>query len=159
MANHKIAQLTSDYPFTDTPKTVALPTDNKRETQFVVERIQGRAWLEQQQDLLAFFQQQKQWMNAANVAALMFEALPTQHDVAAVAAKLYLKAHQPRLAWYYARQAATALTQDENLLLSLAEAQYLSEDNDAAVATLNRILAFAPDNTRASHYLKQLTGS
>jgi tetratricopeptide (TPR) repeat protein len=156
IAEFKIRQLKSDYPFTDSPKSIKRPTANNEVTRFINERLDGRPWLDQQQALLSFFQKNRQWLDAANVAALIYEAIPNQHKIAKVTAKLYLKAHQPRLAWYYARQASSAFPKDQSLLLSLAESQYLSEDNKAAQATLERILSFAPDNERAAHYLKQL---
>lgn len=156
VAAHKIKQLTSDYPFTSTPKVVAEPSGTDKLSRLTRERLQNNSWLTQQNELLRFYQLQKQWLKAANVAAQLFEALPTNVQAAEAALNLYLRARQNRLAWYYGRQAAKLNPDSESILLGLAQAQYRSEDEASAMQTLEATLQRFPNNQQAKTYLNNL---
>ncbi|MFC3095511.1 hypothetical protein DRW07_08660 [Alteromonas sediminis] len=159
VAEYKIVQLTSDYPFAVPSKPVPPLGDESPYHTMAQERLDGKTWLAQQQSLLSLYQQQKEWKKAAQVAALLFEALPTNKQAAEAAAMLYLRAKEHRLAWYYARQALTFNPTSESIALALAQAQYRSEDETAAMQTLEELLIHHPDNQQAQRYLNNLKAS
>ena len=156
-ANYKIAQLTSDYPFVESKQAVSKPMVTDTISQYVANRIDGASWISIQQALLAYYQHAQEFERAANIAGLLFDAIPNQDQVARVASLLYLQANILPMAQYYALQAVMLNPQDTNYRLSLAEIYYKLGNTSGAIATLNVVLGIDPNNQRAAQIKIQIS--
>lgn len=165
-ANYKVARLMSDYPFRDAPIKTAFPEVETPIDLIALQRIKGSGWLDTQQALLKYYQdaatsgttklqndtssQQRYYTErAANVAGLLFDALPTQSHNARVASVLYLRANILPMAKYYAIQAVRLSPKNINYALTLAEIYYKLAQTQASVEQLNKVLSIDPNNQRA----------
>ncbi|MDM7860702.1 hypothetical protein QTP81_08845 [Alteromonas sp. ASW11-36] len=153
-ADYKIAQLTADYPFNKTPQGFALSPPENQAQAFAQARFNGTDWLSQQQELLTLFQRLQRPDLAADVAALLADALATNHQAANVAAQLYRQTNQLSLAQYYARQATDLAPQEIIYRLHRAQVYYLLSQRDRAKEQLRTVLSQDPDNQQAQRYLK-----
>ncbi len=154
LAEYKIAVLQSDYPFTASKQAVSLPTATNAVEELALKRIAGMDWLSAQQALLALYQKQEAWLEAATVAGLMFDALPERGDVARIASLLYLRVNQLGLAEYYAHNAirympTIGLEEQGNYYLSLGEILFKSGDVSGALEILDKLLVMQPTNQKA----------
>lgn len=162
LADYKIAVLKSDYPFTSSKQAVMLPSANSAIEEIALKRIAGMDWLSAQQALLAQYQQQESWLEAATVAGLMFDALPERGDIARIASLLYLRVNQLGLAEYYARNAiqfmpTVGLEEQGNYYLSLAETLFKSGDRPGALEVLDKLLVQQPTNQKALAIRQRIT--
>ena len=152
-SEYKVAQLTADYPFQPNPIGFKLPSPSNRFEQLAIARINGEDWLKQQQQLLTEYQQQSDFNQAAQVASVMFDALPTNHQAAAVASQLYLRINNLRMAHYHARQAVLLADGNTRYRLTLAEALFKRGLKQQSVAQLQQVLELDPSNESAQRYL------
>lgn len=157
-ADWKIKRLTSDYPFTSSPVALTLPTPGNAEEALALKRFEDEPWLVQQPELLRLYQQQGRWQEAANVAGLLYTALPFNGQTAHIASQLYLRAGEPGSAWYFARQAVKLDPSDANRQLTLAECLYKLGRIGQARDILSALLKAQPDNKKARQYLNLLGG-
>lgn len=155
-ADYKIAQLTSDYPFVESKQSVKKPSANDEITRIAIDRIDGNSWINTQQTLFEYYQKTQQLAKAANIAGLLFDAIPLEPKVARAASLLYLKANLLPLAQYYALNAVALAPADTNYQLSLAEIYFKLGKKEEAIARLDAILAMEPNNTRAAQIKQQI---
>ncbi|WP_148277376.1 hypothetical protein [Brumicola pallidula] len=161
VGDYKIQILTSDYPFTDIKKRVALPSNKTALEQIAKRRIEGESWLTSQQALLLLLQQQGNISEAAKAAGVLYDALPNENEVARIASLLYLQIDEFGLAEFYARRALlvsnNGATMNANYYLTLAEIVFKSGDVLEAISVLNRLLEIEPDNKRAMAIKQQIS--
>ena len=153
IAEYKVAQLTADYPFQTSPINFELPTPKDRFESLAIARINGEDWLTQQQVLLSEYQQQENFEQAAQVAGAMFDALPSNHQAAAVATQLYLRCNKLRMAHYHARQAVLLAEDNINYRLTFAEVLFKRGLKSQSIAQLEQVLVLQPNNPSALRYL------
>ncbi|MDG1469222.1 MAG: tetratricopeptide repeat protein [Glaciecola sp.] len=155
-AQHKINNLTSDYPFTSSPKPVPILTASDPAEQFGLNRIQKNDYLLQQAHLVNHYQQTEQWLLAANAASTLADGLPFNAQYANGAASLYRQAGSFDYAHFYALQAARLEPSNVNMQLNLAQIQFNKRLFEQAIATLQRVLKLQPNHPQAQQYLQQI---
>lgn len=148
-ANYKIAQLTSDYPFVDRKKPVSFPNATDPVNSIVISRIKGTSWIETQRNLLDYYQSSRQFERAANIAGILYDAIPEQTDMARLASLLYLRADELPMAKYYALRASAEKPNNTNYRLSLAEVFFKLGDTQRAIEELDEVIEMEPNNKRA----------
>lgn len=154
LAAYKVAQLTSDYPFTDQSTGFQLSTPKNPIAKAAQSLFKGEDWLSIQQNMLTGFQKSGQLMTAATVASVLFEALQTNEQAANAAAQLYRQAQQLTLAQYHARKATELAPNNISYRLNRAQIYYLLGDRDSATQQLEKVLSIEPNNQQAKRYLQ-----
>jgi hypothetical protein len=157
-AQYKISVLLADYPFDQhqqlQPPTVAdftqtffqqFPAMPVTLQQLASAQMQGGDWLKLHQQLLAYYQQQRDAPNAAKVAALLSDALPFKAEIAFAAGQLYFAASDPALARYYQWRAVQLQPEALQFRLMLARSMAAFGDLKAALAQLEEVLQQQPD--------------
>ncbi|MBU1439443.1 MAG: hypothetical protein KKF79_18990, partial [Gammaproteobacteria bacterium] len=157
-AQFKISLLLADYPFDQRqqvqPPTVAdftqtfflqFPAMPVTLQQLASAQIQGGDWLKLHQQLLAYYQQQRDAPNAAKIAALLSDALPFKADIAFAAGQLYFAASDPALARYYQWRAVQLQPEALQFRLMLARSMAAFGDLKAALAQLEVVLQQQPN--------------
>ncbi|MDT0594457.1 SGNH/GDSL hydrolase family protein [Glaciecola petra] len=148
-ANYKIAQLTSDYPFVDRKKPVPFPKATDPVNSIAISRIKGTSWIETQKTLLDYYQSSREFERAANIAGILYDAIPEQTDMARLASLLYLRADKLPLAKYYALRASAEKPNNTNYRLSLAEVFFKLGDTQRTIEELDQVIKMEPNNKRA----------
>ena len=156
VANDKIRQLTSGYPFKETQRSVMPPVNNDFNQQMAQKRLQGGDWLETMQTMLTQYQRQERFPAAAKVAAIMSDALPDQHQIAYIAGQLYFKVNDLPMALYYHKQALAMEPQNTNYLLMAARSYYMNRDLPTSIKLLEQAVRLAPDNQQAKFQLQRI---
>lgn len=155
-AQHKINNLTSDYPFMDTPQPVPTLTPQNVAEEIGLARIQKNDYIAQQTQLVNHYQAQQQWLLAANAASTIADGLVFDVRYADGAAQFYRQAGSFDYAHYYARKATELAPSNVNLWLNLAQIQFNKQAFTDAVTSLNTVLTIEPDHPQAPQYLKQI---
>ena len=155
-AQHKINNLTSDYPFTQTPQPVPKLVPNNPPEKIGLARIQNNDYLAQHTHLVNHYQQTQQWLLAANAASTLADGLPFNAQYAHGAANLYRQAGSFDYAHFYALQAVRLTPNDINMQLSLAQIQFNKRLFEQALVTLKWVLTLQPEHPQAQQYLQQI---
>jgi len=155
-ADFKIKSLKADYPFSKTPQKVEFGEATSFAEKTALSWLSGRAWLQIQQDQLAYYQQQQQLPQAAKVAGILFDALPNNSKIAEVASLLYRDIQDPNMAYYYARKAHELQPDNTEYLMNLAQMQFQLKRREAAISSLQQVLHIDPNHAKAQYYLRQL---
>lgn len=156
LADYKIAQLTSDYPFTSDKILVTKPIASDELTAIGLARINGTSWIDTQSALLAYYQKTENYERAANAAGTLFDAIPGQTKAARAASILYLRANILPMAKYYALKSVELDAGNHNYRLTLAEIYYKLGKLDLSIDELNKLLEIAPNNQRAKQIKAQI---
>lgn len=156
LAEYKVRQLTADYPFVQTPKQVNFAASNNPFIELARQRNNGLSWLEASQRLVTFYQQQGRIGDAAKIAALLSDALPTESHLAFIAGQLYFDSQQLPLASRYQRQAVAMAPDNTEYRLMLARSYYYQQQFSLAMQQLEQILARQPDHPIALRQQRQL---
>ncbi|WP_240615458.1 hypothetical protein [Alteromonas facilis] len=152
-AKYKIAQLTSDYPFTREPIPFHLPEATTKPDQAAQARFNGGDWLQQQQLLLSYYQQQQRPDIAATIAGTLADALFNNVQAANAASQLYRISGDLNLSHYHARQAVHIQPESVPMRLHLAQVLYLKQDFYRAREQIQMVLQLEPNNANAQYYL------
>ena len=178
-AAHKIAVLTSDYPFKQTEFIQAGKTDDSVDSgksshaansvtsvtqkpialglrRFIKQREEGYPWLKQQPELLHYFESRRNWQEAAKVISALSFALPFDGQLAFAAANAQLRVNDIKRALFFARRAVQLEPTEERHLLTLAECWFKDQQTNKARHTLEQVLLLNPANTKAKQYLRLL---
>lgn len=155
-AQHKINNLTSDYPFNTSPQPLPVLTASNPAEQFGLNRIKKNDYLVQQTHLVNHYQQTQQWLLAANAASTLADGLPFNAQYAHGAANLYRQAGSFDYAHFYALQAVRLTPNDINMQLNLAQIQFNKRLFEQALATLKWVLTLQPEHPQAQQYLQQI---
>jgi lysophospholipase L1-like esterase len=152
-ANYKIAMLLADYPFDQhqqqPPPSLAEFTSQLPQPalqQLAAQLVQGGDWLSLHQQLLNFYQQQRDAPHAAKVAALLSDALPFKADIAFAAGQFYFMAGDVLMARFYHWRALQLQPTDVQYRLMLARTLASAGDVPSALAQLALILQQQPDH-------------
>tara|TARA_R110002126_G_scaffold54341_15_gene147204 strand:+ start:3265 stop:5064 length:1800 start_codon:yes stop_codon:yes gene_type:complete len=156
LADFKVRQLTADYPFQSTPQAVSFTVSDNPFNALALQRNKGLSWLEASQQLVTLYQQQGRISDAAKVAGLLADALPTEHHLAFVAGQLYFDSQQLPLAARYQRQAVAAAPDNTDYRLMLARSYYYQQQLPQALQQVEHILARQPDHPVALRQQRQL---
>jgi tetratricopeptide (TPR) repeat protein len=156
LANFKVRQLTADFPFQSSPQPVSFATSNNPFNELARERSQGLSWLNASQRLVTLYQQQGRISDAAKVAALLADALPTESHMAFVAGQLYFDSQQLPLAAYYQRKAVALTPENTDYRLMLARSYYYQQQLGRALTEVQQILALQPQHPVALRQQQQL---
>lgn len=155
-AQHKINNLISDYPFTDSPQPVPILKPRSFVERVGLKRTQKNDYIAQQTELVNYYQGQQQWLLAANAASTIADGLNFEVKYAVGAARFYRQAGSFDYAHYYARRATELDPSDVNLWLNLAQIQFDKHAFIDAIVSLNKVLFIAPNHPRAPRYLQQI---
>lgn len=155
-AQHKINNLTSDYPFTASPQPVPRLIATEPAEQIGLARINENDYLKQQTLLVNHYQNTQQWLLAANAASTLADGLPFNAQYAIGAANLYRRAGSFDYAHYYALHAIELAPNDVNMRLSLAQIQFNKRLYEQAITSLQTVLTLQPNHPQAQQYLKQI---
>jgi tetratricopeptide (TPR) repeat protein len=150
VADFKIRQLLSDYPFTDEPREVAFGDQDSYEKRLAYQRLQGASWLQQTQDMLNHYQATKQLDKAAKVAGILFDALPNQQQIAQLAGQLYFDIGDYGMATYYQHQALRFDPENVELKMLTSRAYYQDGYLSESLALIDEVLAVEPDHKIAT---------
>ncbi|SNY49502.1 Tetratricopeptide repeat-containing protein [Arsukibacterium tuosuense] len=156
LAEFKVRQLTADYPFVPTPKQVTFAASNNPYSELARGRSNGLSWLEASQRLVTLYQQQGRISDAAKVAGLLADALPTESHLAFVAGQLYFDSQQLALAAHYQRKAVGIAPDNTDYRLMLARSYYYQQQLNRALTEVEQILALQPEHPVALRQQRQL---
>ncbi|MDX1537095.1 hypothetical protein [Arsukibacterium sp.] len=156
LAEFKVRQLTADYPFVASPQQVSFALSNNPYTELARARSNGLSWLEASQRLVTLYQQQGRISDAAKVAGLLADALPTESHLAFVAGQLYFDSQQLALASRYQRLAVALAPDNTDYRLMLARSYYYQQQLQQALEQVDKILARQPDHPVALRQQRQL---
>ncbi|WP_290612276.1 tetratricopeptide repeat protein [Arsukibacterium sp. UBA3155] len=156
LAQFKVRQLTADYPFVSSRQPVNFAPSSNPFIALARERSNGLSWLEASQRLVTLYQQQGRISDAAKVAALLSDALPTESHMAFVAGQLYFDSQQFALAGYYQRKAVTSAPDNINYRLMLARTYYYQQQLARALTEVEHILRREPGHPVAQRQQQQL---
>lgn len=156
LAEFKVRQLTADYPFVASPQQVNFALSNNPYTELARARSNGLSWLEASQRLVTLYQQQGRISDAAKVAGLLADALPTESHLAFVAGQLYFDSQQLALASRYQRLAVALAPDNTDYRLMLARSYYYQQLLQQALEQVEQILARQPDHPVALRQQRQL---
>lgn len=156
LAEYKIRQLKAFYPFSQQNQLPEFGPRPDKLHQLAFERSQGLSWLDASQQLLEYYQQQKQPAEAAKVAGLLFDSLPDQHQVAYVAGQLYFAAEDLPLAIYYQLRAVALAPTQLNYRMMLARSYFFAGKLEQSLAQLEQVLQQDPQHQAATQQLQRL---
>ncbi len=156
LAEYKVRQLKADYPFVATPQQITFAASDNPFSELARARSNGLSWLEASQRLVTLYQQQGRISDAAKVAGLLADALPTESHLAFVAGQLYFDSQQLPLAAYYQRKAVAMAPDNTDYRLMLARSYYYQQQLSRALNEVEQILALQPEHPVALRQQRQL---
>lgn len=162
-ARYKIALLLADQPFDQqqqipTPQLTSFSNAmaHSELRQLAQQLLKGGDWLKLHQQLLAFYQQQRDAPNAAKVAALLSDALPFQAEIAFAAGQFYFLAEDLPMTLFYQWRAVQLAPTNGQYRLMLARTQTAQGDFAAALQQLDLLLQQQPDHQIALQQQRRL---
>lgn len=156
VGDKKIEQLTSDYPFSEHQRPVKDIDKKTYEYRLAAARLAGTDWLTTMNDMLQTYQQQNRISDAAIVAAMMFDAIPDQHQIAYIAGQLYFQSNDVSMALYYHKKALDIAPNNVNYLLMTARSYYSNQQLASSVKLLEKATRLAPGNHQANMQLQRI---
>lgn len=153
VAEKKIKDITSQFPFTDKFQYRSeLPDRIEPELlRLGKARLAGTGWLAAQQELLGYYQREKEPGEAARMAALLFDAIPNQARTAYVAGQLYFDARDWPMALYYHKKAIQLAPENTDYLMMAGRSFMANNQPEGALAVVERVLAIDPDHKVARY--------
>lgn len=142
----KVLRLTSDYPFTVTPKEVRLPDKSTLEKQALHWRVEGKSWIKINQQLLTLYQKQKDIPESAKIAGLLADALPNQHQLTFIAGMLYKQSDNLPLSTHHLIRAVELNPKDAKGRISLAQNYFMQGQLDDSLRQLKRVKKDQPNH-------------
>lgn len=158
-ANFKIKGLTSDYPFTLTPKAIEIPTDKSLEAQALRWREEGQSWLKINQQLLVEYQKQKDYLEAAKIAGLLADALPKQFQSNFAAGMLYKQVGNWALSEHHLLKAIRLKPQEINARLSLAQIYFSQSELEKSMHLLKEVKSLQPAHPKIDSLINMVNRS
>ena len=153
VAEKKIKNITTQFPFTDAFQYRSeLPDSIEPELlRLGKARLDGTSWLAVQQDLLSYYQIQKEQGEAARMAALLFDAIPNQARTAYVAGQLYFAARDWSMALYYHKKAIQLAPDNIDYLMMAGRSFMANNQPESALVAVESVLTIDPDNKPARY--------
>ncbi len=153
VAEEKIVQLTSDYPFSEQQRPTMSFKRTSEERKIANARVAGADWLVSMNELLQLYQRQNRVKEAAKVAGIMYDAIPEQHRIAYIAGQLYYRSGDTAMALFYHRQAVALQSENVNYLLMAARSHYANQQLGSSVELLEKAVQLDPTNQQAKTQL------
>jgi lysophospholipase L1-like esterase len=159
-----IRKLMNDYPFTEANtqanKTIDLPKSRDFEKQALIRRIESKDWLSVQKDLLIAYQERKEPLEAAKIAAALSTAMIDNHQASYIAGQLYQGLKDWQLAAYYHKKALQVNTNDTTYQLALAKDYFFLKQYSKSLALLQKADALvdetSPQKKAIKNYIRQV---
>lgn len=157
LAQYKISNLLSDYPFTDTPKQVQLPAPKDRAEELGQMLVERKAtWMPLHQKLLSEYIQQRNLPEATRVAVMLADALPVKEEYNYTAANLLIQSKRHLQAVPYLQKILRQNPQNLNANLAMADVSMAQKQFAAAKGYLEQALAIKPEQPQVKGYLAKL---
>ena len=154
-----IRKLMNDYPFTEANtkanKTIDLPKSRDFEKQALIRRIESKDWLSVQKDLLIAYQERKEPLEAAKIAAALSTAMIDNHQASYIAGQLYQGLKDWQLAAYYHKKALQVNTDDTTYQLALAKDYFFLKQYSKSLALLQQADALVDETSPQKKAIKQ----
>jgi predicted Zn-dependent protease len=155
-ARWTVAKLTSDYPFTQTPKQFDLGDVNTPEKQLAEARYAGKSsWLDVTQKAFEYYQQQKNGHATLIAVGQLSDALPMNDSAAKTAAKVAMDLQLTQLVLFYAERGLRIKPDDQELLMLKAHALFLSKRYADSKRVLQDVIKLNPQHPMAGEFLKE----
>jgi len=153
---YKIALMTNGYPFTNTPKTVSAVRPENPEKQLLLARINGQSWLLVQQKAVEHYRNSEMPAEAARTAALISDALVTNHAASFLAASFYRDIDDMQMALFYHKRALMRQPDNVRYLLSYAQTYYMIGQLEESLGVLKDVLELDAGNANALYFYSKL---
>jgi tetratricopeptide (TPR) repeat protein len=154
---YRVAALLNDWPFVAERRPTTLPVPADRLEEIAQAWFAGRMnWIEAMNESLAWYQRQGNDTEAARVAVNLAEALVTSTEAQAAAGRLLLRAGEPARGQHFLGRAIALDGERIELVLSLAQSQFMQGNVAASVATLEAALVKHPGDSRVTYWLEEV---
>jgi lysophospholipase L1-like esterase len=144
-----VRKLMNDYPFTEANtqvnKTINLPKSRAFEQKALIKRIKSKDWLAVQKGLLVAYQERKEILEAAKIAAALSTAMLDNHQASYIAGQLYQELKDWQLAAYYHQKALEVSSDNTKYQLALAKDYFFLKQYSKSLAVLNKANAMLAD--------------
>jgi lysophospholipase L1-like esterase len=159
-----VRKLMNDYPFSEpnmqANKTISLPKSRPFEQQALIKRIESKDWLSVQKGLLVAYQERKEILEAAKIAAALSTAMIDNHQASYIAGQLYQDLKDWQLAAYYHKKALLVNTDDITYQLALAKDYFFLRLYSKSLALLQKADAMtdesSPQKQVIAQYIRQV---
>jgi tetratricopeptide (TPR) repeat protein len=152
---YRVAVLRNDWPFVPERRVTQLPAPQNDIERLAQAWFTGRqSWAETMTQALSVYQQQGNALEAARVAVNLAEAFVTSAEAQGGAGRLLLRIDSPAMARRYLGRAVEPEPDSMPWGLTYAEAQFKSGDAAGSAATLERLIALAPEDARPKRWLE-----
>jgi tetratricopeptide (TPR) repeat protein len=152
---YRIAVLKNDWPFVPERRVTRLPAPASDIERLAQAWFTGRqSWAETMTQAMSVYQQAGNATEAARVAANLAEAFVTSAEAQGGAGRLLLRTDSPARARRYLGRAFALEPDNVTWGLTYAEAQFKSGDAAGSAATLERLIALAPEDARPKRWLE-----
>lgn len=155
-ADLKIAQLTSDFPFRTTKAEVAPPPRETELDKLFIKRLSGASWIPLQHELMFYYEQKKQYADAALVAGIISDALPNSDVAANNSARLYRFAEDYAMSNYYQLKSLAIVPNEPNYLMSYAHNLFLQKKYQQSIDVLTRAKEHGARDSAVTFYLNKV---
>jgi lysophospholipase L1-like esterase len=159
-----VRKLMNDYPFTSpntqVNKTIDLPASRPFEKQALIKRIESKDWLSVQKGLLVAYQERKEPLEAAKIAAALSTAMIDNHQASYIAGQLYQGLKDWQLAAYYHKKALSINTNNITYLMALAKDYFFLKQYPKSLVLLQKADAMveetSPKKQTIAQYIRQV---
>ena len=159
-----VRKLMNDYPFTlpntQVNKTIDLPASRPFEKQALIKRIESKDWLSVQKNLLVAYQERKEPLEAAKIAAALSTAMIDNHQASYIAGQLYQGLKDWQLAAYYHKKALSINTNNITYLMALAKDYFFLKQYPKSLVLLQKADAMvdetSPKKQTIAQYIRQV---
>ncbi|NVK25851.1 MAG: hypothetical protein HWE10_13060 [Gammaproteobacteria bacterium] len=152
----KIANLKSDYPFVAESQPRPQMNVSTEMEKLIARRIQGDDWFPLQQDLLRLFYKNGDFENAARVAGIMASAIPNDAALYQTAGRLYLKAKDLTLSYYYFQKSYQIEAANPGYALNYAHVLFLLERYQESLAVLKKGQSLGEQQEKFARLINQV---
>ena len=157
LGEYKTLRIKAAWPFTPLSAAPAIPVPQSEGERLAQDLYYARTtWPEAQQTLREHYRRSGDETEYTRVTGILADAFPFTGALQFQMAAALIRRDRPADALRYARRAVELEPDDVNHLLVMAHAQILSGRREAGRATLEKVLAIAPDNPTARSVLRQL---
>lgn len=156
-ADLKIQQLTSGYPFRAESIPLAAPDKSTFLYPFLMKRVNNEDWLAIQYELQQAYMAVENFKEAARVAGVIADALPSSVKSLGMAGQLYMKLSDFDMAIYYQKKALRLNPTDINSQLNLAHSLFLTKQFEGSLALLKQAQQQQPNNVRIQFFIDRVT--
>lgn len=155
-AELKIAKLTRDFPFTNTPQPLPSFKPETEIDYLLLERSQGADWLTQQQKLLAIYTKNQAWQKFALVQGNLSDVMSYSDREANLAAAAYRRIGDIEMSIFYQSRSLRLVPNSSQYLLNQAQNYFMTEQFEKSISQLERAKSLDADNTKVAYFLSKV---